>query len=106
MPNLHRGLGKSLHPGLEGLIIPLFHTDEVRRVLEVPLTPQELRSELHPQILPTCDGVGWKSVPPPACFAREGGIEQTALNGIRVAISTGPRGVNAQVVRRIPGPIE
>ena len=28
------------------------------------------------------------------------------LNGIRIAISVGPQGVNPQVVRRIPGSIE
>ena len=106
MPYLHCGLGESLQPGLEGLVVPLFNLGELSWILEVPLAPQELRSELRPQILPTRDGVDWESVPPPTCFAREDNIEQTALNGIRVAISAGPRGVNPQEVRRIPSPVE
>ena len=94
MPYLQYGLGESFQPSLEGFVVSLFNAGEICRVLEVPLAHQELQSELHPQVLPTRDGVRWESIPLSSCFARDGGIEQTALDGIRVAISAGPRGVN------------
>ena len=106
MPYLHCGLGESFQPGLKGLVVSLFYAREICGVLEMPPASQELRCELHPQVLPTCEGVGWESVPPPEYFAREGSIEKTTLNGIRIAISACPRGVSPHVVRRIPSFIE
>ena len=54
-PYLHYGLSESFQPGLEGLVVSVFNAGEVRRILEVSPTPQVLRSELRPLIVPTRD---------------------------------------------------
>ena len=46
------------------------------------------------------------SIPPSAGFAREGGVKQPALDGLIIAISARPRGVDPQVVGRVPVTIE
>ena len=106
MPHLYSGLSEPLEPSLEAFAFSLLDSREVCRVLEVSTTSQELCGKPHSQILPALDRIGWESIPPSAGFSCEGGVEEPTSDDFRIAISARPRGVNPQMVGRVPASIE
>ena len=90
MPYLHCGLGESLQPGLEGLVVPLFNAGAANFVLRFCQLAIELAGSWYHHMR--------------ASPARVVSNNRHLI--VRIAISMGPRGVNLQVARRISGRVK